>query len=117
MSLLDEAFESFTVMNKSKVDDGYGGVITTWTEGANVKGAMVFNGSAIMRVAEAVGSTSSYTFTCKKELQFDFHDVLKRASDGKIFRLTSNSDELKTPASAGLDMRQYQAEEIEVLPT
>jgi len=117
MSLLDEAFESFTVMNKAMVDDGYGGVITTWTPGANVSGAMVFNGSSVMRVAEALGSKSSYTFTCRKALQFDFHDVLKRASDNKLFRLTSNSDELKTPASAGLDMRQYQAEELEALPT
>ena len=116
MSLLDEAFESFVVMNKSIVDDGYGGVITEWREGATFQGAMVYNGSSIREIAEALGSTSSYTFTCRKNLEFDFHDVLKRVADGKLFRLTTNSDELKTPKSAGLNMRQYQAEELKELP-
>ena len=34
MSLLEDNFEKFTVVNKSIVDDGYGGVTTTWTDGA-----------------------------------------------------------------------------------
>ena len=116
MSLLDDAFEDFTVMNKAAVDDGYGGVITEWTEGATVKGAMVYNGSSLRRVAEALGSSSSYTFTCRKSLSFDFHDVLKRVSDGQLFRLTNNSDDYKTPPSAALDMRQYDAEQLTALP-
>lgn len=117
MSLLDSAFESFTVMNKAIVDDGYGGTVTTWTPGATIQGVMVYNNSVIEKVAEAIGSTSSYTFTCRRSLMFDFRDVLKRNSDDKLFRLTSNSDENRTPAGAGLDMRQYTAEELASLPT
>lgn len=117
MSLLDEAFEDFIVMNKSVVDDGYGGLVTEWTPGAIVQGAMVYNGSSIETIARALGSVSNYTFTCRKALQFDFHDVLKRASDNKLFRITTNSDENKTPASAGLDMRQYEAETLSALPS
>lgn len=115
MSLLDSAFEDFRVINKAIVDDGYGGSVTTWTEGATVQGVMVYNASGITKIAEAIGSTSMYTFTCRKGQEFDFHDVLRRVRDRKLFRLTSNSDELKTPNSAGLNMLQYQAEEIETL--
>ena len=116
MSLLEEAFEAFRIINKSIVDDGYGGTKTEWMPGATIKGVMVFDGSAEGRIAQTLGSTSSYTFTCKKDLLFDYHDVLERLRDGQLFRLTSNSDDLHTPASAGLNMRQYSAEQLSALP-
>lgn len=111
MSLLDNAYEDFTVLNKSIIDDGYGGVETEWTDGATIKGVMVFNNSTQMQIAREMGATSSYTFTIRKSIALDFHTVLRRESDGKIFRLTSDSDDKKTPDDAGLDMRQYSAEE------
>ena len=111
MSLLESAYEDFTVLNKSVIDDGYGGTDTTWTDGATIKGAMVYDMSTQMKVAQAMGSTSTYTLTVKKSVELDYHTVLRRESDKKIFRLTSNSDDHKTPAVASLDMRQYSAEE------
>lgn len=111
MSLLDSAFEEFTILDRITVDDGYGGVVTRWVDGANIVGAMVYDESSTMKVAEALGSTSVYTFTVRKNVNLDFHTVVRRASDGKIFRLTSNSDERKTPNLASLNMLQYSAEE------
>ena len=111
MSLLDNAFEDFTVINKTIVDDGYGGTTTVYTDGATIKGAMVFNSSTQMKVAQAMGVTSAYTLTVRKSIELDYHTVLRRESDKKIFRLTSNSDDKKTPEEAHLNMRQYDAEE------
>ena len=111
MSLLDEAFEDFTILNKIKSDDGYGGTKTEWVPGATIGGAMVYENSSQMQVAQALGSTSVYRLTVRKNIELDYHDVLQRVSDGKIFRLTSNSDENRTPNSAGLNMRQYNCEE------
>lgn len=111
MSLLENAYEDFTILNKSIVDDGYGGVTTEWTDGATIKGVMVFDNSTQMKIAQAMGVTGSYTFTVKKSIELDYHTVLRRDSDSKLFRLTSNSDDKKTPNTAGLDMRQYSAEE------
>lgn len=111
MSLLEEAYEDFTVMNKSIVDDGYGGTTTVWSDGATIQGAIVFDSSTQMKVAQAMGVTSAYTLTVRKSIELDYHTVIRRKSDSKIFRLTSNSDDKKTPNSAGLNMRQYSAEE------
>lgn len=111
MSLLDEAMESFVILNKSVIDDGYGGVETIWSDGATIKGAMMFDSSAQMKTAMAAGSTAAYTFTVGKHINLDFHTVLRRESDGAIFRLVTNSDDKKTPNSSSLDMRQYSAEE------
>lgn len=110
MSLLDSAFESFILMNKVTTDDGYGGVVTTWTDGPVIKGALVLDTSDSAVIAQAMGVTSVYTFTARKNLTLDYHDVLKRERDGKIFRITNDSDEKNTPGGAGLDMRQYSAE-------
>lgn len=110
MSLLEEAMEDFTVINKSVVDDGYGGTTTVWTDGATIKGAIVLDSSPQMQVAQAMGVTSVYTLTVKKNIELDYHTVLRRAKNNAIFRLTSDSDDKKTPQSASLDMRQYTME-------
>ena len=38
-------------------------------------------------------------------------DIFKRLEDNKIFRVTSDGDDNKTPAGARLNMRQVTAEE------
>jgi hypothetical protein len=114
MSLLSEAMTDFVIINKSYVDDGYGGTTVTWTEGATIKGAMVHNSDLQSRIAEVMVSQNLYTFTVGREIELDYHTVVKRVSDNKIFRLTSNSDDKKTPPSATLNMRQYSAEEFEL---
>lgn len=114
MSLLDEAMESYIILNKQTVDDGYGGVVTTWAEGAKIKCAFQFNNSLEAKVGEAQGVTSVYTLTTKRDINLQYHDVLRRVRDGKIFRITSDGDDDYTPNSAGLDMRNVSAEEWEL---
>ena len=111
MSLLENAYEDFTILNKSIIDDGYGGVTTEWTDGATIKGVMVFDNSTQMQIAQKMGVTGAYTLTVRKNIELDYHTVIRRESDGKLFRLISDSDDKKTPEGAGLNMRQYSAEE------
>lgn len=111
MSLLDSAMEDFTVLDRKTTPDGYGGMIETYTEGATIKAACVLNTSAEAQIAHAMATIGNYTFTTRKNLNLQYHDVLKRERDGKIFRITSDGDDLATPASAGLNMRNVTAEE------
>lgn len=111
MSLLDEAFESLTIIDRITTDDGYGGVITEWQDGASIQGALVYDNSSEMKVAQSLGSTATYTLTVRKNINLDYHTVIRRESDGHVFRILSNSDDRKTPKSAGLNMLQYSAEE------
>jgi len=116
MSLLDEAYEDYTLLDKVRVDDGYGGYTTEWQDGATIQGAMVFNTSMEARTAQAQGVSSVYTLTTKKNITLEYHDVLRRVRDGKIFRVTSDGDDSYTPKSASLNMRQVTCEEW-VLPS
>jgi len=114
MSLLDEYMENCIFLDKTTVPDGYGGYDIAWKEGAPFKAAIVLDSSMQARVAEKQGVTALYTITTSKVLNLQYHDVFKRISDGKIFRVTSDGDDNKTPSSATLNMRQVSAEEYKL---
>ena len=99
------------MLNKQTVNDGYGGYITTYTEGAEFPAAIRFDSSIEARAAEKQGVTSLYTIITSKNIVLQYHDVFRRKRDGKIFRITSDGDDSFTPESASLDMRLVTAEE------
>jgi hypothetical protein len=111
MSLLDNAFEPFKFMTKERVPDGVGGFITTWTEGAEFSATSRLDNSTVAKIAQAQGVTAVYTIITRKNITLEFHDVVKRVRDGKIFRVTSDGDDKRTPSTATLDMRSVSAEE------
>ena len=111
MSLLSEAMEKCTLIDKTTAADGYGGYTTTWKDGAEFQAAIVLDNSIEARVAEKQGVTALYTITTSKSMNLQYHDVFRRESDGKIFRVTSDGDDKHTPDSANINMRQVSAEE------
>lgn len=111
MSLLDEMKTTVCFLEKTRVPDGEGGFKTTWAEGAKFPAGVTLDTSIEARVAEKQGVTSVYTITTERTVVLEYHDVLKRLYDGKIFRITSDGDDKATPASASLNMRQVTAEE------
>lgn len=112
MSLLSEAMEKCTMLDKTTKSDGRGGFTTAWVDGAPFDAACVYDSSMQARAAEAAGVKSLYTVTTAKSVNLQYHDVFRRESDGKIFRVTSDGDDNKTPSSAALNMRQVSAEEF-----
>lgn len=111
MSLLFDAMEPFVFVEKVREPDGQGGTVTNWREGATFKAAMTFNTSIEARIAQKQGVTSLYTMTYAPGLPIDYHDIVKRISDGKIFRITSDGADKVTPKGAGLKIEQVSAEE------
>lgn len=114
MSLLEDSMTECVMLNKQTKPDGLGGVETTWADGAEFKAAIVFDTSMEARVGEKQGVTSLYTVTTSKAITLEYHDIFRRVSDGKIFRVTSDGDDKHTPDRAPLDMRQVTAEEWEL---
>jgi len=114
MSLLSEAMDKCVMLDKTTVDDGYGGIKQVYVEGAEFNAAVVFDTSIEARVADKQGVTSLYTVTTNKDITLEYHDVFKRNKDSKIFRVTSDGDDKYTPQSATLNMRQVTAEEFQI---
>lgn len=111
MSLLESAFEHVVLLDKTTQPDGEGGFVSSWNDGAEFKAAITFDSSLQSKIAEKQGVTSLYTITTRKNINLQYHDVIRRKSDGKVFRVTSDGDDKFTPETASLDMRQVSAEE------
>lgn len=114
MSLLSEAMEECTMLDKITSSDGYGGTKQTYVSGATFYAAIVFDTSIEARIADKQGVTSRYTVTTPRGITLEYHDVFRRNKDGKVFRVTSDGDDKYTPKSATLDMRQVTAEEYTI---
>ena len=112
--LLTQAMETYVLLNKQKVNDGYGGQKTVWTRGASFQAALAFSTSVEARIGEALGVTSRYNVFLPRGFDLEYHDVFTRDRDGKVFRVTEDSDDVKAPESASpllRGMRHCAAEE------
>lgn len=116
MSLIDVEMKECTMLDKTTVADGYGGIVEVYNDGAPFDAAVVLDDSIEARTAEKQGVTALYTVTTRKNINLQYHDVFRRESDKKIFRVTSDGDDKRTPRTAQLDMRQVSAEKWK-LPT
>lgn len=110
MSLIDAMMDECEIINKSKVSDGEGGFITTWTPGAKIMAAIVMDTSMQAKIAEVQGVKSLYTVTTKKDVMLEYGDVIHRLKDDKIFRVTSNAGDKVSPSVSTLNMAQVSAE-------
>ena len=111
MSLIDEAMTPCVMVGRTTQPDGEGGTLTNWIEGAEFNAAITFDNSIEAKAAAVQGVTSLYTVTVPKRVKLEYHDVFKRLSDGKIFRVTSDGDDKITPERASFQFAQVSAEE------
>lgn len=112
-SLMMKSFEPFMFLEQKMQEDGEGGFVNVWAEGVTIDASATFDTSIEARSAEKLGVKSLYTITMKKNIPIEYHNVLKRLSDGKIFRITSDGNDKKTPESATFQVQQVTAEEWE----
>ena len=115
MSLIDSMMVDCVFMDKVHTSDGMGGYTTEWTEGAEIKAAIVKNSTMQARVAEKQGVTEVYTITVAKGTVLEYHDVIKRVSDNAIFRVTSNMKDSESPDVSTLRIGQVTAEKWELV--
>lgn len=111
MSLIDDFMDECTIIDRVTRPDGYGGIVVDYVDGAVFNAAITLNTSMEARTAEQAGVTALYTVTMSRNINLQYHDIFRRSSDGKIFRVKSDGDDKFTPKSATLDMRQVTAEE------
>lgn len=111
MSMLNDAMEPCVLLDKKRKPDGEGGYITEWMDSVEFDAAITFDDSMQARIGAKSGVTSLYTVTLPRGFKLDFHDVFRRLSDGKIFRVTSDGDDKHTPDRASFQVSQVTAEE------
>lgn len=112
--LLSAVSEKFYIMEKTRVSDGAGGSNTAWKEGLEFEAALSLDNSAQVRIGEMQGLTEVYTILYPKTISLDYHDVIKRKSDNKTFRITSDGKDMETPSISAMSLRSVSAEKWEL---
>ena len=113
--MFEDFKEACVLFEKVRVPDGeggWGGV--EWKEGLRFNASITCDQSMQARAAEKQGVTSVYTVTTDRNASLEYHDVFKRLRDGKIFRVTSDGDDVQTPGAATFQFSQVTAEEWEL---
>ena len=116
-NLLSDQFEPCVFMVKSKQPDGYGGMETVWTEGTEIQAFCRMDSPVREIVGDKLVEKSTYTIITPEGTVLNFMDVIKRVSDGKYFRATSDGDDYKLPTASTVQVNRVSAEELTTLPT
>lgn len=114
MSLYKESMEPCQLIEKKRIPDGEGGWNEIWEAGVKFSAAVICDVSMQARKAEKEGVTSIYTVTCEPNAKLEYHDVFRRLRDGKVFRVTSDGDDVQTPQRSTFQFSQVTAEEWEL---
>jgi len=109
MNMLLDSFEDCTMLDRTTVSDGYGGFISTWSDGAAFKACVNLDDSTAARVAAVQGVTGRYTVITQATVELQEFDVFRRESDKMILRVTDKPK--KAPPGATMTIRKVHAEE------
>lgn len=101
------------LLTRTAVSDGAGGEYSTWAVVQEFNCAIVHDDTLAARIAEQQGMTNTYTVTTD-EVTLKFHDIIRRVSDGQVFRITSDAADISTPACATFQFKQAGAERYKV---
>ena len=96
---------------QERIPDGQGGFISRLTDGTQFLAAIVKTTSFDPTIAEKGVSRASYTVTTPSEVTLNYHDMFKRNSDNKCFRVTSDIIDSHPPSCASFRFYQVFAEE------
>lgn len=110
MSLLDDFARECVLMEKTRVSDGAGGYITTWTDGAVFLNYQALDTSMEARRAEKEGVASVYSALVEKAVPIEYGDYFKDRETGETYRVTSEPADKQAPRSSTLPLKFFTAE-------
>jgi hypothetical protein len=100
MSYFYDAFEDFIIKNRVVQNDGYGGTVATYEDGAVIKASLDLGTSAEIRQAEAQALKTVYTATFPIDTPVRYNDIIEHAVTGAIYRITGDPLSNATPKDA-----------------
>lgn len=116
LSLIESMMEDCVFLNKVKTDDPVGGYKDDYQDGVVFKAAVIKNSTTEAQIAEKNGMTEIFTIVTYKSMALEYHDALRRVSDGAIFRVTSRATDSAAPEASTVPIAKVTAESW-VLPT
>ena len=109
---LEDFYQTFIRQAWKPGPDGFGGEKWSWMDGETFQAGLIFDNSLKARAAEAQGVTSLYTLMTAPDVALAFQDVVRRASDRTLYRITGRPEDDMPPALAGVQFKRVSAERV-----
>lgn len=85
-----------------------------YVDGAAFRGGISTLNSSEAKIAYQDGRRVIYSIITRKSIALDQNDLVKRKSDGQVFRITSAARDMSTPNKAREQFYQVTAEAVRV---
>ena len=114
MSLYETFYEKCVIMNKMKVLDGEGGMINTYTPGAEFNAAFPELSPTAQLVAQQAAAQYTGTITTPANVTLDEQDVFQRTASGEYYLVVAPLP--AAPGVATFQFARYSVRELAALP-
>ena len=110
--MMETLAHTCVLMERRRVPDGEGGWTgeTQWEESVSFKAYAARDNSMQAVAAMKQGVTSVYTVNVEQDAPLELGDYYKDTETGETFRVTSEPNEKKTPATSRLNLKSFTAE-------
>ncbi len=110
---LSDFFEPFVMQVQYTAPDDFGGVTWWLDDGDAFQAGISTESSTEAKIAEKNGMKTIYTIVTPETVTLKQDDRVKRVKDGRVYRITSDSADMTTPAPASVRFSQVTAEVVE----
>lgn len=114
MSLYETFYEKCVIMDKTKVPDGEGGVINTYTAGAEFDAAFPELSPTAQVAAQQAAVQYTGTITTPANVALDEQDIFQRTASGKYYLVVAPLP--AAPGVATFRFARYNVRELAALP-
>ena len=110
--MLTDHFESFTLLDNHMKPDELGGSIPAWQDVIVFRGGLTHTATPASCVSGRMVLRSEPVLLHETDVTLQPGDHIRRERDGSLWRVTSASGDLRTPAVSGLNFAQVCVERV-----
>lgn len=110
--MLTDYFEPFALLERAQSPDGLGGTEAVWRESLTFQGGVTFVPGSETAIAGLRALRTIPVLAHEYDVTLRQDDLIRRLSDGAMFRVAGCSADMKTPACADLRFAQVPVERV-----
>lgn len=110
--MITDFFEPFCRVKRTLRDDGLGGTIETWEDGAPFDGGVTHVPGTEITIAGHRALRGQPVLVHETSVGFQQDELVRRLSDGAVFRVAGRSGQMRTPRVAQAQFAQVPVEGV-----
>ena len=110
--MLSDFFEPFCRVKRVSTPNGLGGTVDAWQDGESFQGGVTYVPGGEISIAEHRALRTVPVLAHETTVELKQDEYVRRLSDGAVFRVAGNSDDMRTPAQASVAFAQISVERL-----